>query len=44
MPDFTMFDEPDSGVDIENVELIAGEIGTLLDKDIKHDSRKEVVF
>ena len=40
MPDFTMFDEPDSGVDIENVELIAGEIGTLLDKDIKHDSRK----
>ncbi len=41
MPDFTMFDEPDSGVDIENVELIAGEIGTLLDKDIKHDSRKK---
>ena len=33
MPDFTMFDEPDSGVDIENVELIASEIGTLLDKD-----------
>ncbi len=21
MPDFTMFDEPDSGVDIENVEI-----------------------
>ena len=40
MPDFTMFDEPDSGVDIENVELIASEIGTLLDKDLKHDSRK----
>ena len=33
MPDFTMFDEPDSGVDIENVELLASEIGTLLDKD-----------
>ena len=32
MPDFTMFDEPDSGVDIENVELLASEIGTLLDK------------
>ena len=40
MPDFTMFDEPDSGVDIENVELLASEIGTLLDKDKKHDNRK----
>ncbi|RAP51101.1 MAG: Fe-S cluster assembly ATPase SufC [Methanosphaera sp. SHI613] len=29
-PDFIMFDEPDSGVDIENVELISNEIGTLL--------------
>ena len=40
MPDFTMFDEPDSGVDIENVELIASEIGTLLDKNIHHKNRK----
>ena len=40
MPDFTMFDEPDSGVDIENVELLASEIGTLLDKDKPHHSRK----
>ena len=40
MPDFTMFDEPDSGVDIENVELIASEIGTLLDKDKPQLSRK----
>ncbi|MEE1129616.1 MAG: ABC transporter ATP-binding protein [Methanobrevibacter sp.] len=40
MPDFTMFDEPDSGVDIENVELLASEIGTLLDKDKKHGARK----
>ena len=40
MPDFTMFDEPDSGVDIENVELLASEIGTLLDKDKKHGDRK----
>ena len=39
MPDFTMFDEPDSGVDIENVELIASEIGTLLDKDKPQGSR-----
>ena len=28
-----MFDEPDSGVDIENVELISNEIGTLLGQD-----------
>ena len=40
MPEFTMFDEPDSGVDIENVELLASEIGTLLDKDKPHHSRK----
>ena len=40
MPDFTMFDEPDSGVDIENVELLASEIGTLLDKDKPHKNRK----
>ena len=40
MPDFTMFDEPDSGVDIENVELIASEIGTLLDKDKPQRLRK----
>jgi Fe-S cluster assembly ATP-binding protein len=39
LPDFTMFDEPDSGVDIENVELIASEIGTLLDKDKPQRSR-----
>ncbi len=40
MPDFTMFDEPDSGVDIENVELLASEIGTLLDKDKPQGSRQ----
>lgn len=39
-PDFTMFDEPDSGVDIENVELIAQEINTLLDKDKKPGLRE----
>ncbi|MDR2967585.1 MAG: Fe-S cluster assembly ATPase SufC [Methanobacteriaceae archaeon] len=39
-PDFTMFDEPDSGVDIENVELLAEEINILLDKDKKHRQRK----
>lgn len=40
MPDFTMFDEPDSGVDIENVELLASQIGTLLDKDKPQRSRQ----
>jgi len=40
MPDFTMFDEPDSGVDIENVELLAEKINLLLDKDKKRADRK----
>ena len=40
MPDFTMFDEPDSGVDIENVELLASEIRTLLDKEKPQGTRK----
>ncbi|AEH07573.1 Fe-S cluster assembly ATPase SufC [Methanothermococcus okinawensis] len=31
-PDFIMFDEPDSGVDVENVELIGNLINELLDK------------
>lgn len=39
-PDFIMFDEPDSGVDIENVELLAEEINILLDKDKKPGLRK----
>ncbi len=40
-PDFIMFDEPDSGVDIENVELLAEEINTLLDKDKKPGMRQK---
>ena len=40
MPDFTMFDEPDSGVDIENVELLAEKINLLLDKDKKRADRQ----
>lgn len=32
-PDFMMFDEPDSGVDIENVELIGKTIRELLQRD-----------
>ncbi|MEG3225105.1 MAG: Fe-S cluster assembly ATPase SufC [Methanobacteriales archaeon Met13] len=40
-PDFIMFDEPDSGVDIENVELLAEEINILLDKNKKPGRRKK---
>lgn len=40
-PDFIMFDEPDSGVDIENVELLAEEINVLLDKDKKPGLRRK---
>lgn len=38
-PDFIMFDEPDSGVDIENVELISKEIGTLLGQDDENTTK-----
>lgn len=38
-PDFIMFDEPDSGVDIENVELISKEICRLLDQDNKNSKK-----
>jgi Fe-S cluster assembly ATP-binding protein len=40
-PDFIMFDEPDSGVDIENVELLAEEINILLDKNKKPGLREK---
>jgi Fe-S cluster assembly ATP-binding protein len=40
-PDFIMFDEPDSGVDIENVELLAEEVNTLLDKEKKPGLREK---
>ncbi len=38
-PDFIMFDEPDSGVDIENVELISKEISTLLDQNNENSQK-----
>ena len=38
-PDLVMFDEPDSGVDVENVELLGGIINHLLDKDKKPSER-----
>jgi len=39
-PDFLLFDEPDSGVDVENVELIASVMRELLDRD-KVPSKQE---
>ena len=39
-PDLLLFDEPDSGVDVENVELIAGIMRELLDRK-KIPSRQE---
>ncbi|ABR54395.1 ABC transporter related [Methanococcus vannielii SB] len=40
-PDLVMFDEPDSGVDVENVELLGGIINHLLDKDKKPSERNK---
>jgi len=40
-PDFIMFDEPDSGVDVENVELLGKLINELLDKNKKLCDRKK---
>jgi Fe-S cluster assembly ATP-binding protein len=39
-PDFIMLDEPESGVDIENISLIGKAIGSLLEKD-KHVVRRQ---
>jgi Fe-S cluster assembly ATP-binding protein len=39
-PDFIMFDEPDSGVDVENIELIGRIMSELLDRD-KLPSKRE---
>ncbi|WP_455645304.1 Fe-S cluster assembly ATPase SufC [Methanosphaera sp.] len=43
-PDFIMFDEPDSGVDIENVELISKEISTLLDQDNENSEKSGLLI
>ena len=40
-PEFIMFDEPDSGVDVENVELIGGVMSDLLDRDKKPSARRK---
>jgi Fe-S cluster assembly ATP-binding protein len=38
-PDFVMLDEPDSGVDLENVALIGKAISKLLERDKPEDER-----
>jgi Fe-S cluster assembly ATP-binding protein len=40
-PDFVMLDEPESGVDLENISLIGSAIGRLLDKDVHIVNRKK---
>ncbi|MCX6693702.1 MAG: ABC transporter ATP-binding protein [Methanomicrobiales archaeon] len=39
-PSFVMLDEPESGVDLENISLIGHTIGQLLDKDVHIVNRK----
>lgn len=38
-PDFVMLDEPDSGVDLENIKLIGEAINTLTQKDLRPSTR-----
>lgn len=38
-PDFVMLDEPDSGVDLENIKLIGEAINTLTQKDLRPSAR-----
>ena len=40
-PDFLMFDEPDSGVDVENVELIGKITNEMLERDKRPSERKK---
>jgi len=39
-PDLFLFDEPESGVDLENISLIGGTIRQLLQRDFKVNTRK----
>ncbi len=40
-PDFAMLDEPDSGVDLENIVLIGDAINKLLQRDLPRDKREK---
>ena len=39
-PDLMLFDEPESGVDMENIQLVGGTIATLLQKDVQANGDK----
>jgi Fe-S cluster assembly ATP-binding protein len=39
-PELLLFDEPESGVDLENIHLIGNTIGELLQRNMKHHSDK----
>jgi len=41
-PDLLLFDEPESGVDLENISLIGNTISQLLQRDVKHDHAKSM--
>jgi Fe-S cluster assembly ATP-binding protein len=45
-PDFLMLDEPESGVDLENISLMGTAIGQLLEKDrhIKHRTKSGLII
>ncbi|MHC1635367.1 MAG: ATP-binding cassette domain-containing protein [Candidatus Methanospirareceae archaeon] len=43
-PDFFMFDEPDSGVDVENVELIGRVMKEMLEKDKRPSERRKAAL
>ena len=40
-PDFVLLDEPESGVDLENISLIGNAIAKLVDKDVHIVNRKK---
>lgn len=40
-PDFVMLDEPESGVDLENIHMLGARIGALLEKDVHIVNRKK---
>ncbi|OIP92249.1 MAG: ABC transporter ATP-binding protein [Syntrophobacteraceae bacterium CG2_30_61_12] len=42
-PDFMMFDEPESGVDLENIALVGGTIATLLEKNCPPTKEKSML-
>ncbi|MBF0507972.1 MAG: ABC transporter ATP-binding protein [Deltaproteobacteria bacterium] len=41
-PDLMMFDEPESGVDLENITLVGETIAMLLEKDVYHSNEKTI--